>query len=398
MPADTTPADPQDQFAQWAAKDGPAKIITALCAHLEAGHSWGHTELPADLTPQQRRQVRDLLGTKWDASGRGVTPHMLKTRLIKQGLDADTALRQLIGRDLTNRRTQLREHRARAAAERQDALDTLIEAGVPRTEAETWLGRRGLPPAGHGQLLAHVQKIATVWRHLPHGGDTIMLSVLADAACDDPHALDRRAGRLGLDILRLANSNAPDADDNAYDIEGWRTAWDTLGVVCDPLSSRVLVLNLPLTGTAAACAITAAGCQTGEPVWLTWRSLNGDFALDHNQCGQDRRVDVYVCENPTVVAAAADALGARTHPLVCTNGVPSGAVRKLLAGLATTGARLIIRADDDPAGQAIVQQLLSLVPHAMLWRYTRRAPDTATPARQYEERVLATLLTDLSRD
>lgn len=396
MPDDTSPADPQHQLTQWATKDGPAKIITALCAHLEAGHSWGHAELPVDLTPQQRREVRGLLGTRWDASGRGVTPHMLKTRMIKQGLDPDTALRQLIGRDLANRRTQLREHRGNAAAERQHALDTLIEAGVSRVGAETWLDRRGLPPAGRGQLLSHVKKIAAVWRHLPNGSDTIMLSVLADAACDDPHALDRRAGRLGLDILRLANGNAFDAEDK--DIEGWRTAWDALGVVCDPLSSRVLVLNLALTGTAAACAIAAAGCQTGEPIWLTWRCLNGDFALDHSQSGQDRRVDVYVCENPTVVAAAADALGARTHPLVCTNGVPSGAVRKLLAGLARTGARLIIRADDDPAGQAIVQQLMSLVPGAALWRYSQRSPSRAAEARQYEERVLDTLLTDLARD
>jgi uncharacterized protein (TIGR02679 family) len=239
------------------------------------------------------------------------------------------------------------------------------------------------------------QSITAVWKSLPHGTDTIMLSVLADAALDDPHALDRRAGRVGLDILRLADGDGH--EDTDYDGQGWRNAWEALGVICDPLSSRVLTLNLSMAGSAPACAITAAANQTGEPVWLTWRSLNGDFALDRNQCGPDPHVDVYVCENPTVVAAAADRLASGAYPLVCTNGVPSGAVRKLLAGLATTGARLCIRADDDPTGQAIVAQLTATLPHTSLWRYEQRPPENSAESPQYEERVLSALLGDLAR-
>lgn len=381
------------RFMDWAAQSGPAKVLSALCEHLEDGHSWGQSTLAIELTVQERREVRALLGTSWDSSGRGVTPHMIKARMLRQGLDPDAALRVFLGRDLNNRREQRREQRASAATERQQALVTLCEAGIDSTAAETWLRRKGLPPAGNGLLVALAQSIAAVWRHLPWGADTIMLSVLADAALDDPHALDRRSGRLGVDILRLADSTASEGTD--FDIETWRSAWDALGVICDPLSSKVLTLNLPLTGAATACGITAAANRTGEPVWLTWRSLQGGFALDDELSGQDRRV--YVCENPTVVTAAADALAAGSFPLVCTNGVPSGAVRHLLAGLATTGARLFIRADDDPVGQAIVEQLTALVPGSCLWRYERRSPDRAAQRPLFEERVLIDLLADLAR-
>ena len=49
--------------------------------------------------------------------------------------------------------------------------------------------------------------------------------------------------------------------------------------------------------------------------------------------------DVYVCENPNLVAIAADALGEYCAPLVCTDGMPAAAQRILLAQLAGAGAR-----------------------------------------------------------
>jgi uncharacterized protein (TIGR02679 family) len=116
---------------------------------------------------------------------------------------------------------------------------------------------------------------------------------------------------------------------------------------CDPVSSRVLVLNLVLRGDAAACRLTAAAGP--EPPWLTWRSLSGPFGCD--------APDVYVCENPSVLIAAADQLGADALPLVCTNGRPSAAVRLLLTGLASGGTTIHARADDDPAGRDIVAAL-----------------------------------------
>jgi len=147
------------------------------------------------------------------------------------------------------------------------------------------------------------------------------------------------------------------------------------------VSSRVLVLNLLLEGDAACVPLShAAGA---EPLWLTLRSLSGVFQTD--------AADIYVCENPSVLIAAADALGARSRPLICTNGRPSAAAVRLLTRLAETGASLHVRADDDTVGQEIVKALRTSIPSTQLWRYDQRPP--ATP--RYEEQDLEALLRDL---
>ena len=49
---------------------------------------------------------------------------------------------------------------------------------------------------------------------------------------------------------------------------------------------------------------------------------------------------VFVCENPDLVAIAADALGVECAPLACTDGMPAAAQRTLLMQLSAAGARL----------------------------------------------------------
>ncbi|MCY7316445.1 MAG: DUF2399 domain-containing protein [Rubrivivax sp.] len=52
------------------------------------------------------------------------------------------------------------------------------------------------------------------------------------------------------------------------------------------------------------------------------------------------KLTVFVCENPKLVAIAADWLGVRCAALVCTDGMPAAAQRTLLTQLAQAGARL----------------------------------------------------------
>ena len=81
---------------------------------------------------------------------------------------------------------------------------------------------------------------------------------------------------------------------------------------------------------------------------------------------------VYVCENPTVVAAAASRLGASSAPLVAIEGQPKTAARLLLAGLARSGIRLLYHGDFDWAGLRIANLIMAR--HgAKPWRY--RAAD-----------------------
>ena len=59
---------------------------------------------------------------------------------------------------------------------------------------------------------------------------------------------------------------------------------------------------------------------------------------------------VFVCENPAVVAVAAQRLGTGCAPLICIEGQPTTAVRLLLDELARSGRRLLYHGDFDWAG------------------------------------------------
>ena len=67
---------------------------------------------------------------------------------------------------------------------------------------------------------------------------------------------------------------------------------------------------------------------------------------------------VFVCENPNLVAIAADRWGPGCAPLVCTDGMPAAAQRTLLQQLLRSGASLRCHADFDWAGLRIANQLL----------------------------------------
>ena len=117
------------------------------------------------------------------------------------------------------------------------------------------------------------------------------------------------------------------------------------------------------------------------------------FAVGAFECSD---TEVYVCENPAVVIAAADEHGGRSRSLVCTNGRPSGATRRLLTRLSDSGTRLYLRADDDPTGQDIVASLRALLPGSDYWQYGPRAQAEARTTPRYEEQDIDSLVADLA--
>ena len=80
---------------------------------------------------------------------------------------------------------------------------------------------------------------------------------------------------------------------------------------------------------------------------------------------------VHVCENPAVVAAAADMLGSDCAPLVCTEGIPSTAALELLDRICSGGASLRVQCDFDWGGLRI-GNLLHQQFDAAPWRLTGR--------------------------
>jgi uncharacterized protein (TIGR02679 family) len=134
--------------------------------------------------------------------------------------------------------------------------------------------------------------------------------------------------------------------------------------VPDDLASQVLVLNLPVRPTSRGLgAWLADAAQVGEPLRVTLHQLTR-WRLEPAAAAP-----VHVCENPAVVRAAAQRLGARAAPVVCTEGRPSVAAVRLLDGVAAGGSPLQVRADFDWGGLRIAGSLLDR-PGARPWRFT----------------------------
>jgi uncharacterized protein (TIGR02679 family) len=204
------------------------------------------------------------------------------------------------------------------------------------------------PPAA-AQLCRRAE---AVLQRLPTTGMT--RSQLAADVLGDAHALDDRQGTAIL-VLAVWRQTAPltydDNDDAPREpasdgdperAERVRDIWARAGVLVNELARPVLFLNVPTRVTESD------GRPRGEPVYASLRSLlrsppPWDVA--------DRKV--YVCENPNLLAIAADRWGPDCAPLVCTDGMPAAAQRCLLSQLAKAGARLCYHGDFDWPGLRI---------------------------------------------
>lgn len=395
----------------WSRLSGPAAVLDVVHIRARRGHRTETGTLAGvALTAEQRREVALLLGTRWELSGKPVRLQDLAAKLAEHHLTVRGLVEALHGEQIEPDKTHRSRAQAAATVERDRAATRLLESGVAAPAVERWLADTGLPRPGSSELQTLAEQVATVVIRLRTTRDGTRLAQLAADSLHDAHALDadRQLGR-GVARLLAIEHDLPRPQRAG---RAWRAAWAAAGVMCDGVSSRVLVLNLPLTGESPAARLCAAA--PGEPVWLTLRSLTGAWTASAS--------DVFVCENPTIAEATADALGRTCPPLVCTDGIASGAALDLLAGLATAGCTIHARADFDPAGFTIADQVLSVAPGALSWRFNARtyaeqcalsghhdAPDDLAGAVAglrvaydrarspvHEERVLALLLSDLA--
>jgi uncharacterized protein (TIGR02679 family) len=204
---------------------------------------------------------------------------------------------------------------------------------------------------------------------LPSPG--VSLPVLAARTTGDAHALDDGRPLAAL-VLSAVRALAGLTSDQTASAEGRRAAWSAVGVARDELSSRVLTLGLPGSDDAsaadAASRTLAAAHATGEPLVLTFRQLTrAALSGTAGDLGVGART-VFVCENPAVVAAAADELGPACPPLVCVEGQLSAAARALLTRLAGQGAGFAYHGDFDWGGIRIATGVFRLIGQAP-WRF-----------------------------
>jgi uncharacterized protein (TIGR02679 family) len=197
-----------------------------------------------------------------------------------------------------------------------------------------------------------------VLRHLPAKG--IARSQLAARALGDAHALD--SGQPVATIV-LAVQRRHTVGDHAILPAEYE------------LARPALFLNLPANG------VEDDSWHRGEPAFLTLRAL-----LRKPPSWDVADLKVHVCENPNLVAIAADALGPDCAPLVCLEGMPAAAQQCLLSQLSKARARLCYHGDFDWPGLRIANYVLREF-GAEPWRFTatdyvaaiRSAPNLGKP-------------------
>ena len=377
---------PTEQQAQTDLTDADAKLHRLLGGELVAWLLWrardrleagrpltGSVTLPA-ATSEQRRAVERLTG-RAARSGASLSVSLTEVDcILRDSGAAPGGLAEAVTRLSGPLRDRNRERAERALAwdAAFGALDAATRGRDELAQWREWLDMTGLvrrlarEPDEARLLLA---RVAAVLRQLPSRG--VPIGRLAAECCGDAHALDdgRPVGTLVLSAVR-ALAGLPFAAEGAA--ESRRAAWVSVGVHLDDLSSLVLCIGLPGDTRTVVGRVLAANREAGQPTVLTLRQL---------RCHDEplRAVRVRICENPVVVAAAADELGAQCEPLVCVGGQPSGAGRRLLELLAANGTEFSYHGDFDWGGVRIAGAVRSQVKWRP-WRYDHVAYQAAASA------------------
>jgi uncharacterized protein (TIGR02679 family) len=338
-------------------------LVERVRARLERGEDASGVALLSTPSEQQRAAVARLLG-KRPSQGAALRVPLAEVEAVlrRAGVagtlgEAVVALRGPLADRAVERQAEERAWAA-AFAEVEAAVsacpalvawrDDLRATGTLRRLA------KGDPQAARRML----RDVAAVLDRLPV--PPVPRSVLAAEVLGDGHALDdgRPVATLMLRAARLLGG-VPDGSG----AEWRREVWASVGVLVGDLTAPVLTLSLPGDVRSVTGRALAAWAEAGQPAHLTLRQL-----IRHPPRLALTGRDVFVCENPTVVAAAADLLGPRCAPLACVSGHPSAAANALLRLLAGAGARLRYHGDFDWGGLTIANALFTRFPAAP-WRY-----------------------------
>jgi uncharacterized protein (TIGR02679 family) len=341
-------SDPSARLRRLIGGPDTAWLVERVRRRMELGKPLTGVVTLNPATAEQRRAAETLLGRR-PASGTSLAISLPEVDgvLRRSGACAD-GLAAAVER-LTGAVTPRADEEARRAAAWRAAhaeLDAVVAGRPELAEWRTWLDRTGVVrrvAADAAEATRLLGDVARVLRRLPSPG--VPIGRLAGEACRDAHALDdgRPVGTLALSAVRaLSGVN----DGGSADTR--RRAWAAVGVHLDDLSSLALCAGLPGDGATPLGRSLALARDAGEPCMLTLRQLRR-----HDAASRPGPDVVHICENPVVVAAAADELGPRCPPLVCVHGHPSAAVRTLLDLLADSGARFAYHGDFDWGGVTI---------------------------------------------
>jgi uncharacterized protein (TIGR02679 family) len=312
----------------------------------------------------ERKMVADLLGLPRLPEGALRIPLDRLDRVLRASrfqVDLRTALELLAGplRDRGGERARERDRRQKlwddAAAHPVIIARPALREWLDHLRAGGLLRRL----AGRADERLLLDQALAVLSALFGGGPLVRLPVLASRVLGDSHSLDSGRPVATLVLRALAREAEQSPPQNAAER---RQLWEQAGVVADDLSCQVLVLNLAPIGGGRVEESLRALAAAGEPARLTLRQLlHGDLAFPPG-------LEIRICENPAVLAAAADRWGAACPPLVCLEGFASYAAQTLLARLARQDATFLYHGDFDWDGLRIANKLREIVPFRP-WRF-----------------------------
>ena len=329
------------------------RLVQRLRTRLERGKDLrGILALP-EATPTERDALDRLIG-RAPTRGRSVAISLdrLNEKLRVAGVCVN--LREAV-ENLTGPVKDRRAERQEIESQWTEIFATAAERITDRVELAQWLGylrangllrRYGIAAAK--PLLSQAIKVLSA---LP--AQDITLAEFAATTVGDAHALDPDTSLGALVIRAVAAIGKCEKWDDA---QSRREAWASGGVICDELSAPVLVLNLRAADGQPTSRALRLYAEAGEPTFISIRQLLRTPPTFSQEVVGSK---VFVCENPSVVAAVANCLGKGSSPLVCIEGQPRTATRLLLSRLQSAGIRLLYHGDFDWAGIQIANTIIS---------------------------------------
>jgi uncharacterized protein (TIGR02679 family) len=324
----------------------------------------------AGLLSPLRRRDRPRLGRPFRLPARDLDGALRTTRFE---LTLPQAL-ELVGPPLDLQP----ERRARERAAADAAWDTALSHPLCARDARAREWVESLRRSGTLTRTAGTAAMSLLTQALDLGNRlpsalTVERTRLATQLAGDPHSLDddRPLSRLTLAQLG-ARAELPRP---TVAVER-RALWQHFGVLADPASADVLTLGLrPLPDGPVAEALLLL---RGQHFRLTVGQLTAE------PLRFEAGLDVYLCENPTILTAAEARLGADCPPIVCTAGWPTSATWMLLETLTAAGARLRYHGDFDWDGlniAALLRQRFAVRP----WRFD--APSYSAGIARHHDRT-----------
>lgn len=349
-------------------------LLSRLRKKLAQGETLSGKCRLSNLGDSQRRRISELTGS--NSAGKTITIDLEAFKQVVKNTGRFQSLRQLVemanGKPIENQKANRQRNDAAWEAVWVAARQLASEANLTVVLAEAvieclsdlrrgWLARATRRDSQ--QAIDLIRSAYRILENLPNHPKP--LSIFAAEQTGDAHSLDphQTLGRLVIKFIaanRSTGSGKPHTRRSAHR----QKLWESVNVVTDELSSSVLVLNLPATGESLTDQMLRQHSAAGLPCRLTFRHLRL-FAPTFPQPSRP----IYVCENPSVLAAAADRFQSRCPPMICVDGQPSLTCWSILQLLHRADYVIHYHGDFDWGGLRIANQLCDAF-HFRPWRFT----------------------------